>query len=760
MQISLTAPRIEGTGPLTSKVAIVLESPSSEEMRSGLGLAGEQGRLFNRLLKHSNLTRKDVYITHLVKQSLPYNDWTRLGEVGLDREEIKEDLEIELSKLKDLEIVIPLGNQGLKALTGRWGITKWRGSVLKCPTLPKIKVIPTLHPSYVMKGQYKETSLMMFDFNKVGKALKNELDIVERTFKINPTFEECCELLDRFNKAPVVALDIETDMGANFIKCVGFADSRDFAGCIPFYEGGRAVWTEEQESFLWQRVRDILTNPQVGKVVQNMMFEMSVLYPWVGEINPVLMDTAIAHHCLLSELKKNLGLQTSIYTTEPYFKDEAKDGGWGPQVLYEYNCKDCTVTYEIYQVLEKDLKEEGMYDYFHGYQMPLATLLFRASNFGMKVNIKKVQQYFNKHTQLLNKAQRSLDKEVGYELNANSPKALAKLLYEEMGLPKQFNKITGKSTTNEEALVKLNKAYPNKIFDLILEVRGQRKLISTYLKEFWDEDERCRPNWNVYGTETGRLASSENIYGTGLNMQNIPGSIRDIFVADSGCILVKVDLSQVEARLVAYIAEDPTMMNVFEKGEDIHSKVASMVLDIPLERIGKDSEERKKGKTCVHAANYLIGAGKFGTIIGLPMARAKVLLGRYYSLFRLGSWHDKIKAKIKKDRILVTPFGRVRRFFDILGEPLYRSAIAHVPQSTASDHINRGAVRMEGQLPKGAQILLQVHDELVIQCLVKDKDRVIELIKRELSEPIPINGREVVIPVDIGVGYDWKSAGK
>ena len=184
-----------------------------------------------------------------------------------------------------------------------------------------------------------------------------------------------------------------------------------------------------------------------------------------------------------------------------------------------------------------------------------------------------------------------------------------------------------------------------------------------------------------------------------------------------------------------------------------------MVLSIPLKHIGKESEERKKGKTCVHAANYLIGVGKFATIIDLPQNEARILLGRYYSLFKLGIWHDKVRDTIKKSRTLVTPFGRKRQFFDIMGEPLFRSAIAFVPQSTASDHINMGAVRMESQFPPQTKILLQVHDELVIQCREKDQNKVIDIINKELSQPIHIHGKEVVIPVDIGVGKDWKSAG-
>ena len=181
-----------------------------------------------------------------------------------------------------------------------------------------------------------------------------------------------------------------------------------------------------------------------------------------------------------------------------------------------------------------------------------------------------------------------------------------------------------------------------------------------------------------------------------------------------------------------------------------------MVLGVPINQITKESRERSIGKKCVHSANYLIGPYLFASLIGVSNPEGKRLLERYYGIFQIKDWHRRVEEEIKKTRTLTTPFGRKRRFFDRYGDDLLRAAVAYIPQSTASDHINRAAVRIYPQLPESSAILLQVHDEIVIQAKEADVEKVIGLARRELSTPIPIDGRDVVIPIDIQVGGNWK----
>ena len=198
---------------------------------------------------------------------------------------------------------------------------------------------------------YKSSALVLFDLDKAKKESENNnfKSIPVREYKIHPSFDEALALLERFAKADAVAVDIETDRGANFIKCIGFADNANFAGCIPIVEKGTPVWAFSQECELWKQIRQILTNKNIKKIIQNMDFEMEVLFPFVGEIYPVYMDTMIASHLNLPEVRKSLAVQTSIYTNEPYYKDDAKELDYEPTALYTYNCKDCAVTFEIYE---------------------------------------------------------------------------------------------------------------------------------------------------------------------------------------------------------------------------------------------------------------------------------------------------------------------------------------------------------------------------------------------------------------------------
>ena len=767
--------KVNPIGPRNAKIVIIGETPGKTENETGIPFTGSSGHLLAQLLKQAGIDRKDCYFTTLVKYMPPNGQVSRLGELDLSLIKCGEELRSEISSL-DPNIIVPLGEMALEAVTGLNGIAKWRGSIIK--SLPSIKggikTIPTFHPSYIMK-MYRSSALVLFDLVKILNESKNgNFDsIPDREFKINPSFEESIDILERFKSSTALALDIETDRGANFIKCVGFADSSTYAACIPFVEKGSAVWSFSQECLLWDKIRDILTDKNIKKIIQNMDFEMEVLFPFVGEIYPVYMDTMIASHLYLPEVRKALAIQTSIYTNEPYYKDDAKEADYEPSALYTYNCKDCAVTFEIYEYLEQRLKKINLHNFLHGYQMPLGRLLWRASHKGIRVDTKRVESYKTETEGLLKQAEESLKKELGEETNVNSPKQICYLLYDKLGYPPQFKLGTknkdGKKlqskTVDDDALSKLNKLFPNKIFPLILEIRGLKKLLSTYLKEFWDSDGRCRASFKITGTDTGRLSSTENIRKTGVQLQNIPKKIRDIFIADEGCELLKVDLSQVESRLVAYLSQDPIMMKTFEDGRDIHSVVGSMIYGKEYEHCGKGTFERARGKTGGHSSNYRISPRQLSTTMEIPEKEAKIFLDRYYNMFNLNKWHGEIIDELRISRTLTTPHGRRRVFYDRWPTwkdesekkgDLFKTAYANVPQGTACDHINLGGVRIWNRLPDSVDILIQCHDELVLNYPIHLRDEVVKVVKEELSHPIIIHGRSVVIPVDIDLGQNWK----
>ena len=250
-----------------------------------------------------------------------------------------------------------------------------------------------------------------------------------------------------------------------------------------------------------------------------------------------------------------------------------------------------------------------------------------------------------------------------------------------------------------------------------------------------------------------------------MQLQNIPKEIRDIFISDPDHLLLKVDLSQVESRLVAYLGNIRTMIESFEEGRDIHSTVGSMLHSKDYEDCREGTHERQEGKKTGHSANYHISAQRLHEETGFPLRRCKELLELYLQKFNLRGWWQGIIEQLRKDRTLTTPHGRRRIFYgrwpswkeeqEQKGD-LFKQAYATVPQGTACDHINMAGVRMFHRFSASSTILIQVHDELVIQFREEHREEVEAVVREELEQKIYIGEHEVVIPVDIDIGKNWK----
>ena len=751
-------------GPSDAKIVIIGESPGEEEDRSGIPFVGRSGQLLNCLLATIGLTRSDVYITNVVKVKPPNNSMDRVDETGKTLEQWTKELREELNQLSP-NVIVPFGNTALNAICNVSSITKYRGSILhyyKTPTF-LIKVIPTFHPSALLR-QYGWTMYSYLDFQKI-KSESEFSDTIEpvRTFHLNPSYDFTIEYLQNLSSYDRVAVDIETPRkGLKYIKCISFSPFNYMGGynaiCIPFIHGGKPVWSQAEEVEIWRHIQQLLTNPSVGKVIQNMMFEYLVLYPWVGDISPIVADTMIIQKLINPEMEKGLDTICSIYTTIPYYKEDAKDSDYEGEGLWKYNCLDTMALVEALPIMDDLLHKYNMYDFYYQYIQKFALIMARASHAGMKVSSERLSYYKGETERAIDEKSAHLKSIIGYDINVKSDKQVKDLIYTKYKLP-YLKAASGVGKVDEETLSVFIRRYPNLAvaLQLILDIRGLRTLISTFLCDIADTDGRVRTSWIVGGTETGRLASRKNVFDTGCNMQNIPKNIRDIFVADDGYILVKGDMSQVEARIVGYLSRDVGLVNIFDSGGDIHSEVTSWVYNIPVSEVPKD--KRNTVKHVVHGANYDIGPRTFARKIGISESEGKWLLAQFHKVFPgVRRFHKEIENKLAtQDRTLTTPFGRRRKFFGWWGDNLFREAIAYLPQSTAVDIINQAAVRIDSRLPNGAIILLQVHDELVIQCKESDVNTVATIMKEEVEKPIQINGRDVIIPIEIATGKDWKN---
>ena len=396
---------VKGVGPRDTKIVIVGEAPGKEEDESGIPFVGASGRLLTRLLNQVGINRSECYITNVVKFRPPNNDLSLLkhmnvaGRIVKSVDEYKNDIRKEVEEIKP-NIIIALGNLAMSALCYKDGIYKHRGSLYYGPG--GIKVISSLHPAGIMRGIYRDQAYLLFDLMKAKKESEfPEIRIKERTFSTNPPYQNIIDYLHSIlSNCTSVSFDIETnrmdkDGGMCYIKCLGFAPISQEAFCIPLYEGDHPVWLPEQEAEIWRLTQLILTNPKITKIIQNMSFELTVLYDWVGEIAPVF-DTIIAHHLLQPELKKSLAVQCSLYSDIPFYKDDAKEADYEPTALYLYNCRDTAATFDCCIEQTKELKEGGLWSFFQDYQMKLGRLLWKASMTGILVNTDLVIEYRRK----------------------------------------------------------------------------------------------------------------------------------------------------------------------------------------------------------------------------------------------------------------------------------------------------------------------------------------------------------------------------
>lgn len=773
------------SGSVNAKICIVTETLHNYS----------QQKLLETLLTGANINNQDYYLTSVFKSYDLSKDKLRFAQSY-------KTLNYELSQ-NNHNVIVPLGNIALNALTEFKSIYKYRGSILKSTKLEKeVKIIPTLHPAAIIR-QYESICYTMIDFQRIKKEseFSDFRSLVNRELVINPTFDEIIEELDRLYYKPLsqyLSLDIETDMGAIYIKCVGLTDVTTRGFCIPFVVKTKILWTSYQEKYIWEKIRKLLTSPKHYKIIQNDAFEYEQLYPWIGEISPIYMDTMLGHKLCYPEMKKSLDIIASIYTTEPYWKDDAKNANWESSILFKYNCKDITVTLESALNIDQELKDLGLYEFFHGYIMPLRRILNRAYQTGIKVDPEILKNHFETQVNDYDKYQKILDTyykdhltkyienidpilKCSYKpeqgLNVNSKPQTNHFLYKVLGMRALKTGNKG-STGDEKALTKLaarNLKYKNEI-DLILIIRGIRILLSTFLAgrfeaktKIWtqdinlliDPDGQIRPNHLIGITVTGRLSASKNIYKRGCNIQNQPTLIRDMYITPVGFSWVIGDESQVEVRLVGDLAPIPELRKIFKSGQDIHNLAASWSIGITVNEITK--EQRTRYKKVVHGADYDIGYLEYAYQTKVSNSQGKIALENIHIKFPeiRSIYHKNIQKQLAENRTLVSPFGRFRNFFDRWGDQLFKKAYANIPQGMAADILNMALVRLSFRLPEDSQILLQVHDEGGIQARDEDVENVAKMFKEEVEIPVPIIPDDpIVIPLDVGIGKNWKEAKK
>lgn len=777
---------VKGEGNLESKVWLIGEAPGKNEDETGRPFVGGAGQVLNGMLSEVGILRSSCYVDNVIQYQPPANNfgvYYKDLKGGIPTEELvsaHERIQALALEYKP-NVIVALGNEALFALTGKRGITKWRGSIV---SLNGIKVIPTYHPAMIMR-QYEFRTPSLFDLSKVKKeALSpNFPGIPKDRFIIKPSFEEIMTKLEGLKEEKYLSFDIETAVEIKQILCIGFAWSASDAICVPIFFGDTSFWSVEEEFAIIKAVKSLLEHkPGVQRLIaQNASYDLTFLrYRWgINCVENMWQDSMIAHHCVYPELPKSLAFLVSIYTNHPYHKDMVHGG---LNDFYTYNCMDAARTWECAMEIKKEADEFGTWDFYQEHSHKLIAPLLDMQFKGCKIDVELRQKIDENLSIDLDNMQHRLDIAVGYPLNTGSPKQMVTFLYSDLKLPSQYTKRKDAKTgdkketvsSDDDALEFLIEHFPKAagILKLVQDIRSVRKLLSTYIRAEIDEDNRMRCEYVIAGskkkttafggTVTGRLSSRESIFGSGTNLQNIPRGemVRNLFIPDEGYIFVNADLSQAEARVVAYLAEEERLQAIFEQGGDVHKRNASLIFQKPLESIS--DKERELGKTLVHAANYGIGVRKFAKTIGQSEDRARELLNTYFAIYpRIKRWHAEVQETLRKTRVLTTPLGRKRMFFGRMNDDLLREAIAYVPQSTVGDILNDGLVRASKNPPDEWYFILQNHDAILMQLPDYTPPMMIhKFIHHYFERPIKINRHMITIPVDIKIGKKWGQLSK
>ena len=529
-----------------SKILVLGEAPARVEMRLGRPLVGPSGDVFNDCLHTAGLKRSDCYILNVwedmvskdklgtMYDSMKQPLYTKRGFTEYGLGEAQKTLErIEKS---GCNVILTLGEVGLTLLSGsKKPMLKWRGSPM-WSTLTKRKFIPTIHPAATLHGVYIWRYLIINDMKKLQRhSAEPRLRLPARELIVQPSLSDVLGYMDNCLLAGRVATDLEVIN--HQISCFSLSYKKEEAMTVPLTaEGGGDYWSQEDEETVWLAYAKLMGNTRIAKINQNLIgFDCPFLLSQchIHTHGPVY-DTMIAQHCMYPEFPKGLDFIASVHTDEPYWKDDGKI--WkNPKIdwatFQRYCGRDACVALEAWDVLSGEMTAG---DYWPTYDMtarlrePLAYMTVRgllADRDGME------------HTKLLlEKAIDKLEQELAavavVEFNCNSPKQCNEYFYEILKI-KPYVNAEGNPTTDDKALSRIARSAKKgaKEAKIVQKIRNLKKLKNTYVEVTLDKDSRLRCSWNPRGTWTGRLSSSQTLFGTGMNLQNLDPRFKGFIVA-------------------------------------------------------------------------------------------------------------------------------------------------------------------------------------------------------------------------------------
>ena len=504
-------------------------------------------------------------------------------------------------------------------------------------------------------------------------------------------------------------------------------------------------------------ILDILQNRDIKKYTVNIK-DMYVYY----EINGVCYDAAIASYLInpsrpsytVSDLAyEYLGYEFSAKKQLSLFDDEKNS-----------LAEEVLAVMPIVKITEEKLKENGQERLYYDVELPLCEVLADMQKEGVLIDKDRLKEFSRQIAEKIDGLVTEIYDLAGEEFNINSPKQLAEILFSKLEL-KPLKKTKSGYSTNAEVLEKLQTKHP--IIPKILEYRTLSKLKSTYCDGLMavinEKTGRIHSVFNQMTTVTGRISSTEP------NMQNIPtrtelgSQMRKMFVAKDGCVFLDADYSQIELRVLAHISKDKNMIDAFLKNEDIHSVTASQVLGIPQDMVTK--EQRRAAKAVNFGIVYGIGEYSLSQDLKISVKQAKEYIANYLEKYSgVRDYMKKIKETARDTGYVETMLSRRRYIPEITSSNFNtrafgeRVALNTPIQGSAADIIKLAMVRIYRKLKDSglrSKLILQVHDELIIETYEKEKETVKNILKTEMENAVSLS---VPLVADMSEGKSWYDA--
>lgn len=796
-------------GNHNAKIMILGEAPGWEEHQTGKPFVGPSGKELDKLLSEAGIKRDECWISNVFKYMIPPNPkkgkkipaHVRAANEGINVTEQLEDLQKEINVIKP-NVIVALGGTALWALKGTYEITNYRGSILHGMGR---KIIPTFHPAHLLhsatgaefKG-YWNRFVMILDLKRAREeSLSATLELPNRVLEICTSSHQLSEYIRQYKGYTRPAVDIEARGGHCIPNCIGLAFTPHHGMSVPLWHEGEiegiARIPKVEIINMWILLAQVLYQDTIG---HNFKYDEDKIKRFGFIIKRLVSDTMFKAFSINPELPKSLAFNQSIYTREPFYKNEGMYEGPLKDLLLG-NARDACVTKELDIKMDIDLDELGQREWYENFVMHLHDLYLGIEGEGFYIDDQARRTLLEKYIRWSESLAYELYSLTGAYINVGSPKQVYTLLFEVLKLPRRDG--TGEeeltALLNNQGKTGVHKQEDRRVVEIVLEKRRVDKAIDNNLMALSDYDGKMKTTYYPC-LETGRSSTGQldppirplieyrdednkkkkkaigSAFQTFTKHGDIGADVRSMYVPRKGHVLMQADSSQAEARVVFRLANDEQALIDIDT-RDYHALTASWFFggteyDYSKKVLGYEHPIRFAGKTLRHAGHLGAGKRRASISVNTDARKFKIFLdgkllhitegkaGEALEIFH--KRQPKIQQVFQKGisdalannkRFLTagvpygvnSKFGGKRQFFERWGDELFRQAYSYIPQRSVSDNTKNAALRMKRREPRAFElgiisVILESHDALVFSVLEKETQYFGPMIIEEMQRPI------------------------